>query len=87
MLHSNRVCNSRVILTHTLYIKATKVLRKSRQLLISYATFEKITTSTVARWLRSVLDRAGIDTGFLRHSPSDQPLYQQHLESVLLSLF
>jgi hypothetical protein len=56
---------------HTLlyYIKATKVLRKSRQLLISYVTFEKVTTSTVARWLKSVLDLAGIDTGiFKAHS-------------------
>ena len=51
------------------YILRTKDVRKTSSLLISYATFSGVTTSTLARWLRTVLDLAGIDTTiFKAHS-------------------
>lgn len=56
---------------HTLlyYIKCTKHLRKSRQLLISYVSYDKVSTSTVARWLKTVLQLSGIDSSvFKAHS-------------------
>ena len=56
---------------HTLkfYIKVTRSLRKSSQLFISYVTYNAVTSSTLARWLRSVLDLAGIDVSiFKAHS-------------------
>jgi len=53
---------------HTLlyYLKKTKGLRKSNQVFVSYVTFCAITSSTIARWLRSVLDLAGIDTQYFK---------------------
>jgi hypothetical protein len=57
---------------HTLlhyYINITKNVRQSRQLLISFVTHKAITSSTVARWLKSVLYFSGIDiTLFKAHS-------------------
>ena len=56
---------------HTLlyYIKKTERYRLSRHVLVSYVTFRNVTTSTVARWLKCVLDLSGIDTGvFKAHS-------------------
>lgn len=56
---------------HTLlhYINVTKSVRKSQKLLISYETYKAVTTSTIARWLKSVLDMSGIDTKvFKAHS-------------------
>ena len=37
-------------------------MRLSRQVFISYVTFKAVTSSTVARWLKTVLDLSGIDT-------------------------
>lgn len=56
---------------HTLirYINVTKKHRKSDKLFISYVTFKSVTTSTVARWLKCVLNLSGIDTDkFKAHS-------------------
>ena len=56
---------------HTLlyYIKKTKRLRKSKQMLVSYVTFNAVSTSTIARWLKNVLELSGIDVGqFKAHS-------------------
>lgn len=56
---------------HTLlfYIDKTRHLRKSRQLLISYVSFDSVSTKTVARWLKEVLWNSGIDTSvFKAHS-------------------
>jgi hypothetical protein len=47
----------------------TEKLRKSRQLLISYVTFNAVCTSTIARWLKTVHSLAGIDSNlFKAHS-------------------
>ena len=46
-------------LTH--YIDRTKNYRKSSQLLISYCSFKPVTSSTIARWLKTVLFDSGID--------------------------
>ena len=51
------------------YIDRTKSLRKSQQLLVSYSTLNSVTSSTIARWLKTVLSDAGIDTNqFKAHS-------------------
>lgn len=56
---------------HTLlhYLARTENHRKSDQVLISYCTFKPVTSSTVARWLKSVLGDSGIDVShFKAHS-------------------
>lgn len=56
---------------HTLYayIEATEKLRQSDYVFVSYVTGKKVTTSTVARWLKSVLQLSGIDVNcFKAHS-------------------
>lgn len=56
---------------HTLiyYVKQTEKLRKSKQLLISYVTYNAVCTSTIARWLKTVLSLVGIDSDlFKAHS-------------------
>lgn len=42
------------------YLRKTSK-RKDRQLLVSYVTLKAVSTSTVARWLKTVLRLAGID--------------------------
>ena len=57
--------------TVQVYLARTKPLRgKFTQLLISYEqTHKPVTTDTIARWLKTVLDKAGIDTNiFHAHS-------------------
>ena len=56
---------------HTLlfYLEQTSHLRVDRNVFISYVTFKSVTTSTIARWLKTVLSLAGIDTTvFKAHS-------------------
>lgn len=63
--------NENLCVFHTLlhYINITKELRNNSQLFISYVTFNAVTCSTLARWLKCVLDIAGIDTNvFKAHS-------------------
>ncbi|WAR05308.1 hypothetical protein MAR_020677 [Mya arenaria] len=63
--------NESLCAMHTLldYIEATKKVRLSNSLSISYVTFKKVTTSTIARWLKLTLSLAGIDTEvFKAHS-------------------
>jgi hypothetical protein len=58
-----------VMHTVLFYLKCTKGLRKSRSLLVSYVTYEAVATSTVARWLKTVLTLSGIDSSlFKAHS-------------------
>ena len=53
---------------HT-YLKVTRKLRHTRNVLVSCVTYNKVTTSTVARWLKLVLNLSGIDTDkFKAHS-------------------
>ena len=54
---------------HTLlvfYLQKTQSIRKSSQLFISYVTYKAITSCTIARWLRMVMDLAGIDTSYFK---------------------
>lgn len=56
---------------HTLlyYIQKTASCRLSRNVLISYVTFKAVSSSTVARWLKCILEMSGIDTNtFKAHS-------------------
>ena len=56
---------------HTLlhYIKVRQGKRLSRKVLVSYVTFKEVSTSTVARWLKCVLEMSGINTKtFKAHS-------------------
>lgn len=58
-----------VIRTLKRYIVSTKKLRKSNYLFVSYKTYCKVTTSTLARWLRIVLTMSGVDVSkFKAHS-------------------
>lgn len=64
--HRKEICP---VYTLKHYVLKTKGLRKSSKLFISFKTFKKITTSTIARWLRIVLQDSGIDTSvFKGHS-------------------
>lgn len=57
------------VYTLKFYLDKTKECRKCKNLLISFRTFNKITTSTLARWLKSVLSLSGIDSSkFKAHS-------------------
>lgn len=49
---------------HTLlfYLRKTKKFRKTYKVLISYKTFQSVSTSTIARWLKTVLTYSGINT-------------------------
>ena len=55
--------------TQEYYLRKTRRLRLSNLLLVSYKTYKAVSTSTIARWLRSVLELSGIDTSvFKAHS-------------------
>lgn len=56
---------------HTLlyYLDRTKDLRKSRSVLVSYCSYNSVTSSTIARWLKEVLELSGVDVSvFKAHS-------------------
>ncbi|MEW8548627.1 MAG: hypothetical protein AB2693_34430 [Candidatus Thiodiazotropha sp.] len=56
---------------HTLlyYIDKTLKFRLSRKVLVSYVTYKEVSTSTIARWLKNILDLSGINTEtFKAHS-------------------
>ena len=57
------------------YIMATNAIRSSNQLLVSYvAPHQPVSVDTVARWVRSVMKDAGIDTSkFGSHSIRGAP--------------
>ncbi|XP_033730006.1 uncharacterized protein LOC117319285 isoform X1 [Pecten maximus] len=57
-----------VVSTLESYLKATKDRRKSRKLFVSFKTFEAVSASTPARWVKSVLHTAGVDNCFKVHS-------------------
>ena len=51
------------------YISKTKDFRKSNQLFVSYCSYDAICSSTIARWLKTILGLSGIDTSmFKAHS-------------------
>ena len=58
-----------VVKTLLYYIQRTKDVRKTSRLFVSYVTYNGVTTSTLARWIKSVLCMAGIDVSvFKAHS-------------------
>ena len=58
-----------VMHTVLFYMRTTESQRKCKNLLISYVTFDSVRTSTVARWIKLVLDSSGVDTSvFKAHS-------------------
>jgi hypothetical protein len=75
---------------HTLlyYISVTKTLRKSKQLLVSYVTYDSVSTSTIARWLKTVLYLSGVDVNIYKahsyRSASVSKAYQRcSLKTIL----
>ena len=51
------------------YVRRTQTLREGEpQLLISHTNFKAISSSTVARWIKSILELAGINSSFGAHS-------------------
>jgi hypothetical protein len=66
-----KYCKSELCVLRTLfeYIRRTKERRQSQRLLVSFKTFKQVSTSTLARWLKTVLVSAGINTSvFKAHS-------------------
>lgn len=58
-----------VVKTLLSYINRTKDVRKTSSLFISFVTYDEVTTSTLARWLKSVLELSGINSSiFKAHS-------------------
>lgn len=55
-----------VVKTLIAYIKRTKTVRKTSKLFISFVTFHSVTTSTLARWLKTVLCSAGINIDYFK---------------------
>lgn len=63
--------DEKLCVMHTLlyYIKSVQTKRLSRKVLVSYVTYKEVSTSTVARWLKNVLQLSGISTDtFKAHS-------------------
>ena len=64
--HQKGICP---VCTIKRYIEMTKEKRKSEKLLVSFKTYEMVTSSTIARWLKEVLQLSGIDvSNFKAHS-------------------
>lgn len=53
---------------HTLlhYLTVTKEIRKSPQCFVSFVTYQSVTSSTIARWLKTVLSLSGIDIDYFK---------------------
>lgn len=67
----DKYSDKKLCVVHTLlyYIEKTQSLRKTDQLLISFKTYKSVCSSTIARWLKSVLCLSGIDISlFSAHS-------------------
>jgi intergrase/recombinase len=64
-----KAAEAAVVKTLLSYINRTKDVRKTSRLLISFVTYDEVTTSTLARWLKSVLELSGINSSiFKAHS-------------------
>ena len=64
--HRKEICP---VYTLKYYVIKTKGHRKSSKLFVSFKTYKKVTTSTLARWLKIVLQNSGIDIShFKAHS-------------------
>lgn len=64
--HDKTICP---VFTLKHYLEKTKEKRKSSKLLVSFKTFQQVTSSSIARWLKRVLELSGIDISvFQAHS-------------------
>jgi hypothetical protein len=64
--HDKTICP---VFTLKHYLERTEGKRKSSRLLVSYKTYQKVTSSSKARWLKRVLELSGIDVSiFQAHS-------------------
>lgn len=80
--------NEKLCVVNTLkhYIKQTQNLRKTDSLFISYKTYDKVSSSTIARWLKNVLYLSGIDTSvFSAHSYRGAATSQAYISGMSLS--
>jgi len=66
VLKQYNIPNLCVVKTLHVYIDRTSDVRKTSRLFISFASFDKVTTSTLARWLKTVLNLAGIDSSLFK---------------------
>ena len=58
-----------VMHTVLFYLETTKDVRKSKQLFVSFCSYNAVSSSSVARWLKTVLHLSGIDISmFKAHS-------------------
>ncbi|MCG7879448.1 MAG: tyrosine-type recombinase/integrase [Candidatus Thiodiazotropha taylori] len=67
----NHYKDEKLCVMHTLlfYLEKVQTKRLSKKVLVSYVTYKEVCTSTVARWLKSILELSGIDTKvFKAHS-------------------
>ena len=86
LLEDNSLCP---VATLTEYMSRTEGLRKSAsseetRLFISFIKPHKaVSTATVARWIRSVLSAAGIDTSLFKpHSVRDASVTHKYVQGV-----
>lgn len=67
------------------YLEKTKLCRKTDSVLISFRTNKEITTSTLARWLKTILESSGIDSRVFRaHSYRGASTSAAYLSGVKL---
>ena len=83
--HDTSLC---VISTLKEYISRTVALRCSQRLLISFVKPHKaVTTDTIARWLRTVMSKAGVDTTvFKAHSCRSASNTKAHASNVPMDM-
>lgn len=48
------------------YLDVTKECRLSQNVFVSYVTFKSVSSSTIARWLKTVLKLSGIDISMFK---------------------
>ena len=64
--HKPQICPVKYLKHH---IHKTANIRKSSKLFVSFKTYKAVTSSTIARWLKLILNLSGIDTSkFKGHS-------------------
>jgi hypothetical protein len=78
------VKDRRICVVHCLeaYLKATKSIRKDKQLFVSYVRPHRgVCRATIARWIKFIMDKAGIDVSIFRphstRSASTSAAFQQ----------
>ena len=68
------------------YLERTEKIRKSKNVLISFRTLQKVSTSTLARWLKIVLKSSGIESSiFKAHSFREASVSDAYMSGVTLN--